>query len=61
VKPITNSVESDRDEALAWLAGALRWEQVLCVLREEAGGDAAVRAPAVTTPGDLPVRRAEAA
>ena len=62
MKTITNSAEVDRDEAMAWLAGALRWEQTLDDLRHspsvEGEAVAALAAADVTT---APARRAEAA
>lgn len=74
MKQITNSSPSERDEALAWLGGALRWERVLDGLREadtddtdDAGDDLVAAAPrravpeAPAVPAELPARRSEAA
>jgi hypothetical protein len=58
VNTITNPTESDRREALAWLAGALRWEGELADLRGEPTADA--RTADTDTPAQ-PERRPEAA
>ena len=57
---ITNSEQTGRAAAQAWLASALRWERVLEDLRDaDRGADATVVTPPAPSP--VPVRHSEAA
>lgn len=60
VNTITNSEQTGRAAAQAWLAGALRWERVLEDLRD---ADRGIGTPVATPPATaaVPVRHPEAA
>ena len=58
VNTITNSEQTGRAAAQAWLAGALRWERVLEDLRE---ADQGAEATAETPPAAAPLHHPEAA
>lgn len=61
VNTITNSPESSRREAAAWLAGELRWERLLDQLRQARTGAAEGPGADIDVPDDHPARRSEAA
>ena len=61
VNTITNSEQTGRAAAQAWLAGALRWERVLEDLREADQGAEATADTAETPPAAAPLRHPEAA
>ncbi len=58
---ITNSPDSSRREAAAWLAGELRWERLLDGLRQARTGDAEGPGADIEIPDAHSERRSEAA